>query len=309
MFLISVADEGVSLKACKPCMLVKYCNAKCQKNHWQKHKIECKQRAAELRDEALFKDPPAKEECPICFLPMPHKLLSCLSLPPATITSVPIFAYAEANEELASKVMEVYYSCCGKSICAGCVYFVSRLGNDDKCPFCNARTGGKTDLDRVEELKKRADVNDTGAIYILGSYNYDGKLGLRQDLAKGVELWTEAAKLGSSKAHFSLGVYYHEGGDMKKEKFHNEAAAMAGNEVARCNIGLMEAQSGNIERAVKHWIIAASAGHHKAMHNLLITFKQGLVSRNAMDSTLTAYNNACAEMRSEARDAFIQLSI
>ena len=42
------------------------------------------------QDEALFKDPPPKEECPICFLPMPNKLICCVSLPPATITSVPI---------------------------------------------------------------------------------------------------------------------------------------------------------------------------------------------------------------------------
>ena len=77
-----VAGGGVSLKACKSCMSVKYCNADCQKNHWPKHKAACKQRAAELRDEALFKDPPAKEDCPICFLPMPFKLISCVSLPP-----------------------------------------------------------------------------------------------------------------------------------------------------------------------------------------------------------------------------------
>ena len=68
--------------------------------HWATHKKECKQRAAELRDEALFKDPPSKEECPICFLPMPHKLLACISLPPATILSVPIYDFAIANEWL-----------------------------------------------------------------------------------------------------------------------------------------------------------------------------------------------------------------
>jgi hypothetical protein len=57
--------RGASLKTCKSCMLVKYCNANCQLRHWSKHKKICKQRAAELRDEALFKDPPAKEDCPI----------------------------------------------------------------------------------------------------------------------------------------------------------------------------------------------------------------------------------------------------
>ena len=60
-------EGGVSLKACKSCMLVKYCNANCQRNHWPKHKKDCKLRAAELWDEALFKEPPPKEDCPICF--------------------------------------------------------------------------------------------------------------------------------------------------------------------------------------------------------------------------------------------------
>jgi hypothetical protein len=35
-----------------------------------------------------------------------------------------------------------------------------------------------------------------------------------------------------------LGDVYHKGGDMKKAKFHFEAAAMAGNEVARCIVGI-----------------------------------------------------------------------
>ena len=33
------------------------------------------QKAELLHDEALFKDPPLKEDCPICFLPMPGKLI------------------------------------------------------------------------------------------------------------------------------------------------------------------------------------------------------------------------------------------
>ena len=57
-------EGGTSLKMCKACMLVRYCNAACQMKHWPTHKAECKLRATELRDEALFKDPPPKEDCP-----------------------------------------------------------------------------------------------------------------------------------------------------------------------------------------------------------------------------------------------------
>jgi len=304
-----VAGGDVKLKTCKSCLLVKYCNANCQRNHWPTHKQECKQRAAELRDEALFKDPPAKEDCPICFLPMPERLLSCMTLPPATISSVPIYNYAEANEEVAKLDTEHYYSCCGKSICGGCVCSCIKSGNIENCPFCKAQINNITDGERVEEFMKRVEVNDAGSIHQIGLYYYHGDLGLLQDRDKAMELWKHAAALGSSKAHFQLGAYYHAGGDSKKSKFHYEAAAMAGNEDARCNLGAMEAQSGNMERAVKHWMIAASAGSYHAMHNLLGAFKGGVVSRALIDSTLTAYNNSCAEMRSEARDAALRVFI
>ena len=56
----------------------------------------------------------------------------------------------------------------------------------------------------------------------------------------------------------------------------------------------MEVNSGNIERAIKHFI---------AMQNLI---ESGSVSRESIGSTLTAYNNSCAEMRSEERDTFIR---
>jgi hypothetical protein len=58
-------------------MLVKYRDATGQRKHWATHKIECKRRAAELHDEALFNDPPAKEDCQICFLPMPGEIDMC----------------------------------------------------------------------------------------------------------------------------------------------------------------------------------------------------------------------------------------
>ena len=127
-------EGGVRLKVCKACMVAKYCNADCQRNHWPTHKQECKRRAAEIYDEALFKDPPDKEDCPICFLRMPYELVSCVSLPPATITSVPIHDFAEANEELANMTTETYFSCCGKSICKGCIHSFKSL-NIGTCPF------------------------------------------------------------------------------------------------------------------------------------------------------------------------------
>jgi TPR repeat protein len=122
-------------------------------------------------------------------------------------------------------------------------------------------------------------------------------------------LYVRAANLGYKKAHCFLAEEYRRGGDVKKAKFHFEAAAMAGDEVARNNLGSLEYNSGNIERAIKHLRIAASAGSFDAMHHLITFFKAGAVSRESIESTLAAYNSSCAEMRSEARDAYIQYKI
>ena len=200
-------------------MQVRYCGADCQKNHWPKHKKDCKIRAAELRDEALFKDPPAQEDCSICFLPKPFNLLSCISLPPATISSVPIYDFAIANEELAAKEMEEYNSCCGKSICKGCLYSFAQSGNLGKCPYCNYDRCNKRDEVLVEEILNRVEANDAASICMLAGCYYHGELGLQQDHARAIELYARAAELGNSKARFNLGNHHRRGGDLKKAKF------------------------------------------------------------------------------------------
>jgi TPR repeat protein len=236
---------------------------------------------------------------------MPGKLICCISLPPATITSVPIGDFAVANEGLENKVMEEYFSCCGKSICTGCVHSFRKSGNM-KCPFCNYDGRGKTDEEIVEDLMKRVEANDAGATYVLGSYHYHGQYGLHQDEKKATKLWIQAAELGISKAHIALGKLYHKRGDLKKAKFRYEAAAMAGDEDARFNIGYIEFNSGNADRGLKHWKIAASSGNYAAMNFIRKFFEDGVVSRESIDSTLIAFNKSCVEMRSEVRDAAIR---
>ena len=43
------------------------------------------------------------EDCPICFLPMPILLISCVTLPSATILSVPVNDFAIANRRVAGE--------------------------------------------------------------------------------------------------------------------------------------------------------------------------------------------------------------
>ena len=174
-----------------------------------------------------------------------------------------------------------------------------------KCPFCKSEID-KTDEENIQELRMRVDINDAGTMYVLGSYYYHGNFGLPQDRARAIELYARAAELKFSNAHYHLGMNYHRGGDLKKAKFHLGAAAMAGHELARYFLGGREYESGNMERAVRHFTIGASAGCFRAMHSLQTLFEHRLVSRDEIDSTLTAYNNSCADMRSEARDKAIR---
>jgi NADPH-dependent curcumin reductase CurA len=51
--------------------------------------------------------------------------------------------YADTHEELAGKATDIYYQCCGKSICVGCFQSFCASGNIDNCPYCKAVRMGK----------------------------------------------------------------------------------------------------------------------------------------------------------------------
>lgn len=63
-----------------------------------------------------------------------------------------------------------------KENCTGCGYLFRESGNIGICLFYNSDQCGKTDENKYEELMKRVDVNDTGAIYLLVGH-YSGILG------------------------------------------------------------------------------------------------------------------------------------
>ena len=181
-------------------------------------------------DEALFKQPPPREKCPICLLPLP-KIIS------------------------ESK----YQSCCGKLICNGCMYAVFTGGDNSLpdttcCPFCRtpAVTLGREYI-HIERLKERVEGGDFCAINELGCYYHDGEMGLLQDHDKSMELWLRAGELGYALAYFNIGFAYKHGHgigwDAKKAKYYYELAAMRGGVLARHNLGNMEKRAGNMNRA------------------------------------------------------------
>ena len=271
---MSAADEkcagcgkgGDGLKTCNGCKLVKYCDSTCQKAHRPMHKKECKKRASELHDEALFKQPPPTDECPICLVPLP--LLE------------------SAN---------VYHSCCGKTICCGCVFAMITEDLHCLCPFCRAPSH-TSDGELIESLKKRVEANDAEAMRNLASYYYQGDLGLPQDYDMAMELCHRAGELGCARSYYNIAELYRSGvgveRDLKKAKDYYELATMRGNAFARYNLGCIEGMSGNGDRAMKHWMIAAGAGDDKSLETIRENFLKGHATKDDFEKALRAHKEA-----------------
>ena len=279
---------------CNKCTAATYCNAACKKKHRHKHKEACerrvaelheeqlerKKRAAELHDEKLFKQPPPNEDCPICMLPLPH------------LTS-------------GSK----YSTCCGKTICSGCVYAVKiRDGGVGLCPFCRTPTH-QSNKEGINRIKKRVEVNDTKAMLWLGNCYVNGSLpqSLPQNNAKALELWHRAAELGNARAYLSIGGAYCNGEgverDFKKANHYNQEAAMRGEIRARYSLGAFEERNaGNYDRALKHYMIAVRGGDKFSLNMVQEMFKHGHATKNDYTNALLAYQAYLDEIKSPQRD-------
>ncbi len=271
-------NDEVKLKKCNGCFLVKYCGVKCQKEHRKQHKQECKARAAELRDELLFKQPEETHlgDCPICCLP--------LSL------------------DMANSGM---HFCCSKLICHGCNYanqmreLKQRL--QPSCSFCREPVPA-TKEEAEKQRMKRVEANDPIALSHEG-----GEQHKKGDYTRAFEYFTKAAELGDVWAHYQLSLMYHDGLgveiDEGKEIHHLEEAAIGGHPEARYMLGSVEGRKGNIERAMKHWIIAATQGYGVSMKELMRAFKSGFVGKEDLAATLRAHKAAVDATKSPQREA------
>ena len=257
--------EGDSMNTCNKCDLVKYCNAACKKKHRHKHKKKCERRVAELYDEKLFKEHPPREECPICMLSLPYES--------KTIT---------------------FQSCCGKSICSGCIYVMRETGSKNMklCPFCKTPPA-RSNAEEVERLKKLMEKGNAYAFNQLAGLYARVRMGVPQDWLKANELYLKAGELGCADGYFNLGCVYQFGQgvevDMKKAKHYYELTAMSGSVMARHNLGSNEYNDGNLQRAFKHYMLSARAGCKESLENV----KQGYIAGHVTKiNTQTCYENA-----------------
>ena len=118
----------------------------------------------------------------------------------------------------------------------------------------------------------------------------------KADMRKTVELWTEAAELGSIDALFHLGAVYHHGNgvdvDMAKAAELYETAAMQGNVERRHNLGNHERRKGNHDRAARHWLISAKMGCEDSLKSIKMLFMAGNARKEQYAEALKGYQDA-----------------
>ena len=246
-------------------------------------------------DEKLFQDPPPKEDCPICMLPMP---------------------YASG----VAGVKTTYYPCCGKTICEGCVLASAEEVVKGKlkkwCPLCRVPSPGvpshHSNKETMKRFEKRMKLNDADAFHRLGYAYFTGERGLPKNSKKACELWIKAAELGSLDGHSCIARAYLAGdgveGDVGKAFHHYKLAAIGGDEKARHNLGLIEAYNRDYDRAMKHFMIAARSGNEESLKAVGAGYKQKHVTKDEYAMTLRAHQHSCGEMKSEKRMKATKLS-
>ena len=252
----------------------RYCSDNCREEHREQHEEECKECADELRDKNLFRQPDSSHlgECPICFLPLPLDMRKCM-----------------------------FWPCCSKVICKGCVYANCNSIGDHICSFCRepVARGNKKGRKRV---MKRIKANDPTALSQMGARCYEGG-----DYDDALEYLTKAAELGDWNAHYHLGLMYWKGYGVEKDEekavYHYEKAAIGGHHYARYNLGYIEENNGWVERSVKHFIIAANIGYEPSMKALWTHYSLGNITKEDLEATLRTHQAAIDEMKSSDRDA------
>ena len=266
--------DDIQLRTCTACKSARYCSVTCQRNHRPKHKKACKKRAAELRDEILFKQPESSYlgDCPICCLPLPL-----------------------------DEAKSAFNDCCSKIVCKGCIYAnfkrTKEEGFEVTCPFCRA----SAEEDPQKLYMKRIQANDPSSLAHLGVTRF-----LEGNYAEALKYSSKAAELGYAQAHYHLSFMYQKGQgvekDLKKALYHLEEAAIGGHPYARYNLGHFEEEKGRYERAAKHYIIGANLGDDDSMQQLKEVYKDELVSEEDFASVLRAHHAAVDAMKSQQRD-------
>ena len=241
-------------------------------------------------DPDLWKPGPPPEDCPVCMAPLPI-----------------------------SNSQSTYFPCCGKMICTACEGESTRANNiinskrakkelppvEEPCAFC--RTPLLCDAsDRAKQCLLRTQKNDCSAYLNLSKCHQDG-FGLPKDESKALDLLHRAAELDSAPAMKILGDAYRSGDfgvkqDLNKAREQYKRSAKRGYLSARLSLAHIEHVNDNTDLAIRHLRLAAEGGLPEGMKVLWGYFYEGQLSKDDLEVTLRAYQNAITERNSEDRE-------
>ena len=270
--------DDIKLKDCDACKSIRYCSEDCQRNHRKQHEQKCKKRAAELRDEILFKQPENScyGDCPICCLPLPVDV----------------------------RMKNMLQTCCSTLICDGCCYTTQlhKGMNSKRCSFCRHPIPATTAEAEANRMK-RIEVNDPAAIRQMGV-----NCCKKENFDIAFQYLTKAAELGDIIAHYQLSDMYKNGEvekDEKKRVYHLEEAAIGGHPNARYELGMVEMGFGmeRMDRVIKHLMIGANLGDEQSVIGLKGCYKYGFVIKEDFATALRAYQAVVDEAKSPEREA------
>jgi len=185
-----------------------------------------------------------KEDCPICFLPIP------------------------IGERRAT-----YYSCCGKMMCNGCAFNFTKATKKETraCPFCRGcRATECSEKMEIERLQRRAERNDASTISKLVTALHGGENGTQMDPFEADLLILRAAEAGNTTSISSLGqMCFNRGNEWHHSAVQITTIAAKLRSVSAHNIlGNDYLDRDCIEEGVKHFVYAVQGGHKKSLHDL-----------------------------------------
>ena len=173
------------------------------------------------------------------------------------------------------------------------------------CPFCRTPMP-ENYAGAIAMIMARVEKKDPVAINLLGDRYLHGMIGGQKDMDKAIQLFAEAAELGSIEALFFLGVAYYNGEGVDKDEAkgaeYYKKAAMQGHAESRHNLGCGEGQRGNYDRAGRHFLISAKMGYELSLDAIKSRFMAGRATRAQYAEALRGYQDAVEEMKSRDRD-------
>ncbi|EJK69137.1 hypothetical protein THAOC_09640 [Thalassiosira oceanica] len=227
---------------------------------------------------------PEGDRCPICF----------------DLIELPLGQHSKINV------------CCMKKVCNGCRLAAHQRGIYGRCPFCRTPFPAD-DPSRLAMIQKRVNKGDADAITILGEQHCQGTLGLAKNVPRAIELWTEAAELGSLEAQNHLGLVHYNGNGVEQDKprgiHHWQQAAMKGQVTSRNNLGFAEHRNGNYQLAVQHWMISAKMGFEQSLNEIKEMYKEGRATKAQYAEALLGYRDAVEETKSPQREEAKRLAL